>query len=203
MHICVFSFVSVCLTAQRLQKMDSQASRPLMLKAKQHDEHGETPSAGNQEHPPPSWWAPSLLSVILQSIRKRNRNGEHAACSAWDSSWYAWRPQIQSYKAARVARNSLANCGSLPSGQSSTTVLTDLDVHTSEQCTKSWINYCLHLCKKKGIYIYEMENDSYIYTHIYIGLFYLRRTKGFTKSLIHPRTPTLGRSLWEKNVIEE
>lgn len=59
------------LQHKRIQKMDGQlSSSPLMLKAKQQDEQGEIPNAGDQERPPPSWRAPGLLSVILQSIRK-------------------------------------------------------------------------------------------------------------------------------------
>lgn len=102
-YLCVLLCVCLSHSNKRLCKMDSRHSRSLMLKAKQRDESGETPSAGNK-HPPPSWRAPGLLSVILQSIRKGNMDGEHAAFSAWDSSWYALKPQIQSHKAARVAR---------------------------------------------------------------------------------------------------
>lgn len=101
-HLCVL--LCVCLSRSTKDSKRWKASPPDPLCLRPNNMMSRTPSAGNQEHPPPSWWAPGLLLEILQSIRQRNRDGEHAACSAWDSSRYAWGPHIQSHEAARVAR---------------------------------------------------------------------------------------------------
>lgn len=59
---------------------------------------------------------------------------------------------------------------------------------------RNWINECIHLSEKKWIHVNEMVNGW-----IYIGLFYLSRTKCFTKFLIHPRAHThTGLLIWSK-----
>lgn len=102
--VCVCTSVCAPCSIKDAKRWIAVPPDPLCLRPNNAMSREKPPSAGNQEHPPPSWWAPGLLSVILQSIRKGERDEVHAAWSAWDSSWHAWRPHIQSRRAARVAR---------------------------------------------------------------------------------------------------
>lgn len=90
-HLCVYLAT---------QKMDGHPPRLLMLRAEHHEEQIESPKVQARTFPTllTGPWSPA---VILQSIRKRNMDGEPAACSSWDSCGCGWRPSIQSQSTAR------------------------------------------------------------------------------------------------------
>lgn len=95
--------------------------------------------------------------MILQSIRKGNTDGEHAACPAWDSSGQATDgysadvpggseagPILQSptsvvTKQQAATRNGLASDGSTPTGESSTAVPARPDLCTLHT-PGGWVN---------------------------------------------------------------